>query len=137
MEGRRVKGIHNTQRIHLGVGKFIGGEDSFDMLRTADAGNKEYLLGEIEKRKEFTGKIKGLIHNTNFSVGTDDVAFERKEVATTGDPNYEKVVVSPKPHKNISTLKIKYNEATAFAKDQQHSETMDINRVGFHTLAMT
>ena len=140
VEGKKVKSIHNTQRIHLsgsGAPKFTGGVDTYDLMRTADARNKDYLLGEIEKRKEFTGKIKGLIHNTNFSVGTHELSFDRKEVATTDDPDYEKVIVFPKPHKNISTLKIKYQDSTAFANDQPHSETMNINRVGFHTLAMT
>lgn len=72
--------------------------------------NKEQLIAEIERKKEFIGKVKGLIHNTNFKVGSNEPLFERKEVATIANPGYEKVVVSPKPHKNISTLKIKYHE---------------------------
>ncbi len=78
-----------------------------------------------------------MIHNTNFSVGSNDPSFDRKEVATTENPEYEQVVVSPKPHKNISTLKIKYDEATTFANHEPHSRTMDINRVEPNTLQMT
>ena len=83
------------------------------------------------------GQIKGLIHNTNFSVGSNSPNFDRKETATISSPAYEKVVVSPKPHKNTSTLKIKYQSNTPFANADPHSQTMDINRVEFSTLAMT
>lgn len=78
-----------------------------------------------------------MIHNTNFSVGTNDSNFERKLVATTGNPEYEQVILDPKPHKNITTFKMKYDEATSFANAQPHSQTMDINRVNEQTLNMT
>lgn len=43
--------------------------------------------------------------------------------------------MSPRPHKNISTLKLKY-QSQAFSKVNSHSKTMDINRVGKEALAM-
>jgi hypothetical protein len=95
-------------------------------------------LAEIEKKKQFMGKIKDLIHLTNFSVGTHEASFDRKENATVDNPDFQAVVTpTPKPHKNISTMKIKYHEGQrAFAKPHSHSKTMDINRVDFMTLAM-
>lgn len=93
--------------------------------------DKEMLKKEVERKKIFTGQIKGMIHNTNFSVGTNEPDFESKEQAraTVENPEYEFVVVSPKPHKNISTLTMKYNEDSTFANHAPHSKTMDINRM--------
>jgi hypothetical protein len=91
--------------------------------------DKELLKSEVERKRAFTGQIKGLIHNTNFSVGTNEANFDRKEVATTENPEYEQVILDPKPHKNITTFKLKYDDASSFANPQPHSKTMDINRV--------
>jgi len=91
--------------------------------------DKELLKSEVERKRAFTGQIKGMIHNTNFSVGTNDPNFDRKIVATTGNPDYEQVILDPKPHKNITTFKMKYDETTSFANAKPHSQTMDINRV--------
>lgn len=94
-------------------------------------------MAENQRKKDFIGKIKGMIHNTNFVVGSNEPSFERKEIATVENPNYEQVVVSPKPHKNITTMKLKYNEQqAAFAKAADHSKTMDINKVDFTVLSM-
>ena len=54
-------------------------------------------------------KIKGMIHNTNFIVGSNSSTFERKETATIDSPSFEQTVVSPWPYKNTSTLKLKYH----------------------------
>lgn len=78
-----------------------------------------------------------MIHRSNFSVGTTSPNFDRKLTATIGSPNFEKTIVSPWPHKNTSTLKIKYDQNTTFAKGNSHSKTMDINRMDLMTLAMT
>jgi hypothetical protein len=82
---------------------------------------KEALIAETERKKKFISEIKGLIDGTNFSVGTEDPNFDRKEVATIDDPNYKMTIVSPRPHKNNSTLKIKYGDASTFARPEPHS----------------
>jgi hypothetical protein len=59
--------------------------------------------------------------NSNFQVGSHPENFDRKEVATLEHPHFEPTVVSPWPHKNTSTLKIKYGDETAFAHPHPHS----------------
>jgi hypothetical protein len=95
------------------------------------------LINEIERKKDFIAQIKGMIHNTNFQVGSHERNFQRKPVATAADPGYQRVVLSPRPHKNVSTLKIKYAPGGAFARDELHSKTIDVNRMEAETLAMT
>jgi hypothetical protein len=46
-------------------------------------------------------------------------------------------IVSPRPHKNTSTLKIKYGDGSTFARPEPHSNTIDINRMDSATLNMT
>jgi hypothetical protein len=70
-------------------------------------------------------------------VGTEDPTFNRKEVATIDDPGYKMIIVSPRPHKNTSTLKIKYGETSTFARPDPHSQTMNINRMDATTLSLT
>ena len=82
---------------------------------------KEALIAETERKKKFISEIKGLIDGTNFSVGTEDPNFDRNEIATIDDPNYKMIIVSPRPHKNNSTLKIKYGESSTFARPEPHS----------------
>lgn len=98
---------------------------------------KEALLAETERKKKFVHDFKGLVDGTNFSVGTEDPNFDRKEVATIDNPNYEMTIVSPWPHKNTSTLKMKYGDQSSYARPQPHSVTMDINRMDAATLQMT
>ena len=110
-----MKGNHNTKKIHFGnslfITIFIGSSRNSvggtERVKPASS-DKEFLISEYERKKEFIGKIKGLIHTTNFSVGSNEPSFDRKETATVDNPHYEQVIVSPKPHKNNSTLKIKY-----------------------------
>jgi hypothetical protein len=147
VEGRRVKGIHNTPKINFskwwyGSNSYLGVTRNAHMIDHQSKGralinDKELLRNEVERKRAFTGKIKGLIHNTNFLVGTNDPDFERKEVATIENPEYEYVVLDPKPHKNITTFKLKYEEGSTFANSQPHSKTMDINRVEETTLTLT
>ena len=73
---------------------------------------KEELSAEMTRKRKFVGEIKELIDGTNFSVGTEDPNFDRKEGATIDDPNYNMTVVSPWPHKNTSTLKVKYVDSS-------------------------
>ena len=121
------------------IGKSPTSAGEGDQLRTRPANiDKESFLAEIERKRDFNTMVKNLVHSTNFSVGNDETSFDRKEVATIGNPDYQRVTLSPKPHKNISTLKLKYNsEQEAFAKPQLHSKTMDINRVELNTLALS
>jgi hypothetical protein len=102
VEGRKVKGSHNSQKIHF------GSKDSFEAKTARVSLSKESFLAEIARKRNFINQIKVLELASNFQVGSNEPSFERKEVAATTDPEYEKVVVSPRPHKNISTLKIKY-----------------------------
>ncbi len=94
-------------------------------------------MAETERKKKFVKEIKDLVDGTNFSVGNEDPKFDRKEVATTDNPNYEMTIVSPWPHKNTSTLKMKYGDNSTYARPQPHSITMDINRMNSETLQMT
>ena len=129
--------MHNTQRIYM------GGQNGAPVDHHAKGrlliNDKEMLKKEMESKRIFTGQIKGLIHNTNFSVGTNEPDFESKELgrATVENPEYEFVVLSPKPHKNITTLTLKYNEDSTFANNEPHSRTMDINKMEPQTLALT
>lgn len=98
---------------------------------------KMALISEMERKKKIANEIKHLVDGTNFSVGSEDPDFQRKEVATTDNPNYQMTIVSPWPHKNTSTLKIKYGDGSTFARAQPHSHTMDINRMDSTTLSLT
>jgi hypothetical protein len=49
---------------------------------------KEELISEMARKRKFVGEIKELIDGTNFSVGTEDPNFDRKDRATIDDPNY-------------------------------------------------
>jgi hypothetical protein len=98
---------------------------------------KEELIAEMERKKKFVGEIKELIDGTNFSVGTEDPNFDRKEGATIDDPNYKMTVVTPWPHKNTSILKVKYGESSTYARPEPHSKTMDVNRMDTNTLSLT
>ena len=46
-------------------------------------------MAEYERKKDFIGKIKDMIHTTNFSVGSNEPSFNRKEVATVDNIEYE------------------------------------------------
>lgn len=98
---------------------------------------KEALISETLRKKKFVTEIKELVDGTNFSVGTEDPNFDRKEIATVDNPDYKKVIVSPRPHKNNSTLKIKYDQSSTFARPDPHSETMNINRMNSTILSLT
>lgn len=84
-EGRKVKSYHTTPKISFG-----NTSTSMSPKRVeASPQDREQLLAEMEKKKEFMGKIKDLIHNTNFAVGFTDASFERKEGATVDHQDYE------------------------------------------------
>lgn len=90
---------------------------------------KEALHRETESKKALIKSLKEKELNSNFEVGSYPENFDRKERATLEHPHFSPTVVSPWPHKNTSTLKIKYGDETAFAHPHPHSMTMDINRV--------
>jgi hypothetical protein len=98
---------------------------------------KEELIAEMARKRKFVGEIKELIDGTNFSVGTEDPNFDRKDRATIDDPNYNMTVVSPWPHKNTSTLKVKYGDSSTYANPEPHSNTMDVNRMDSTALSLT
>jgi hypothetical protein len=95
---------------------------------------KEALIAETERKKKFVHDIKELVDGTNYSLGTEDPNFDRKEVATIDNPDYKMTIVSPWPHKNTSTLKMKYGDKSTYARPHPHSVTMDINRMDSETL---
>lgn len=81
VEGRRVKGSHNSRKIHF------GNKDSFE-AKTAPISliSKESLLAEIALKRNFINHIKVLELASNFQVGSSEPSFERKEVAATTNP---------------------------------------------------
>ena len=131
-----IKDTLNTQKIYMSAAKNPKIESKPKKMHLTKE-EKDELIAETERKKKFIGEIKGLIDGTNFTVGSEDPDFERKEVATIEDPNFKKTIVSPWPHKNTSTLKIKYGDNSTFARAEPHSTTMDINRMDSTTLSLT
>jgi len=135
-DGAKIKGSLNTQKIYMSASRNPKIEHEPKKMHLTKE-EKEALIAETLRKKKFISEIKGLIDGTNFSVGTEDPNFDRKEVATIDDPNYKMTIVSPWPHKNTSTLKIKYGENSTFARPDPHSDTMDVNRMDNNTLSLT
>jgi hypothetical protein len=135
-DGNKIKTNFNTQKIYMSASRNPKLEHEPKKLHITKE-EKEDLIAETIRKKKFISEIKELVDGTNFSVGTEDPNFDRKEVATIDDPNYKMTVVSPWPHKNTSTLKIKYGDSSTFARPHPHSDTMDINRMDQTTLNLT
>lgn len=87
LDGQRVKGTLNSQKIYLSASRNPKIEYVPKKMHLTKE-EKEALIAETERKKKFISEIKGLIDGTNFSVGSEDPNFERKEVATIEDPNY-------------------------------------------------
>jgi hypothetical protein len=135
-EGSRVKGTMNAQKIYLSASRNPKMEAVNRKMHLTKE-EKEELIAEMTRKRKFVGEIKELIDGTNFSVGTEDPNFDRKVGATIDDPNYNMTVVSPWPHKNTSTLKVKYGDSSTYARPEPHSNTMDVNRMDSNTLSLT
>lgn len=98
---------------------------------------KDQLAKETECNKQLVKTLKEKELNSNFEVGSHPENFDKKKNATLDHPHFSPTIVSPWPHKNTSTLQIKYKDETSFAHPHSHSKTMDINRVEAKNLQLT